>query len=196
MTPPDEDLRMDRRRSIEIIVASLASAAFGPSSSRAEAGDEARLLPALEDIQALAPGWFEEVRSEGSGRGSSFRVFRGWRALQGAPESQRASVLLSITLRPRPDPPTPWGPEVWRRDFEQKQALMRQTPDLQAREIELGSFAYLVTWASGSHVEVTFYTEDWGVTVHNGAEEARLSYPAEAQALLIARWLSQRLANE
>jgi hypothetical protein len=189
---------MDRRRSIKTVISAITAAASMPLSSRAwaEAGDGTRLLPTLKDIELLAPGWFDEVRSEGAGRGSAFRVFRGWRTVRGAPQGEPASVLLSITIRPRPEPTAQWGPTAWQGDFEQKRTLIRQIPDLQAREIDLASFAYLVTWSSGSHVEVTFYTEDWKVTVHNGTGEARLSYPAEAQALQIARWLLIRLDHE
>lgn len=180
------------------IVAAVTAAVFvlSVSADRAEGADEARFLPTLEEIQRLSPGWFDEVRDDGTGRGSTFRVYQGWRKVPGAPQGERADVLLSVTIRPRPAPALPWGPAVWRKDFEQKQALIHRVPDLQVREIDLGSFAYLVTRAGGNHVEVTFFTESWRVTVHNGTEETRLSYPAEAHALRVARWLLSRLSHE
>ena len=189
---------MNRRDSIYLIIATFVIAAIPPLTVEAQdgLGEGARLLPSLKDIQHLVPGWFDEVRSEGMDRGSTYRVFRGWREVKGSPKGEKARVLLNITLRPRPDPSSPWGPALWRQDFEKKQALLERIPDLQAKEIDIGAFAYLVTRSGGSHVEVTFYAEDWMVTVHNGTDEQRLSYPAEDQALKIARWLASRLPQE
>lgn len=186
-----------RRPSIEFIVVALTIAALlGASPAvRAERDDEADLLPTLEEIQRLAPGWFDEVRSEGSAGGIAFRVFRGWREVQGAAGVEKGRVLLNITIRPRPDSSSPWGPNAWRRAFEQKQALVSRIPDLRVRQIDLGAFAYIVTRSGGSHVEVTFYTKDWIVTVHNGTDEPRLAYPAEAQALRIARVLAAKFSQ-
>lgn len=173
----------------------LAVVFFLTSASWAQSGETVRLLPTLEEIQHLAPGWFDEVRSEGTNRGSTYRVFRGWREIREGSSGKRASVLLNITIRPRPDPPVPWGPAAWRETFEEKQRLLRRIPDLQAQETNLGDFAFIVTRSGGSHAEVTFYTEDLMVTVHNGTEELRLSYPAEAEALKIARWLASRIVQ-
>jgi hypothetical protein len=153
------------------------------------------LLPTLEEVQRLTPGWFDEVRSEGTNRGSTYRVFQGWHKVAGSPSKEVANVLLNVTIRPRPEPPAAWGPAVWREAFDEKQRLLGRIPDLQAKETDLGDFAFIVTKSGGSHSEVTFYTEELMVTVHNGAEELRLSYPAEAEALKIARWMASRLLH-
>lgn len=159
----------------------------------AQSRDASLLLPTLEEVQKLTPGWFDEVRSEGTSRGSAYRVFRGWREVEDGPRAGRARVLLNITIRPRPDPPAPWGIAAWRESFEEKRRLLRRIPDLRAQETDVGEFSFIVTRSGGSHSEVTFYAGELMVTVHNGTEEPRLAYPAEAEALKIARWMASRL---
>lgn len=183
------------RRSKVLAAAAVAisSVFFLASASWAQSREASLLLPTLEEVQRQSPGWFEEVRSEGTSRGSTYRVFQGWHKVDSPPGTEEASVLLNITIRPRPEPPAPWGPVAWREAFEEKQRLLGRIPDLQAKETDVGDFAFIVTKSGGSHSEVTFYTGDLMVTVHNGTEELRLSYPSEAEALKIARWMESRL---
>lgn len=166
---------------------------FLASSAWAQNLEASSLLPTLEEVQRFTPGWFEEVRSEGTSRGSTYRVFQGWHKVEEVRSTEEANVLLNITIRPKPEPPAPWGPAAWREAFDEKQRLLGRIPDLRAKETDLGDFAFIVTKSGGSHSEVTFYTGDLMVTVHNGTEELRLSYPAEAEALKIARWMASRL---